>query len=512
MFALEHRILGIASLLCLAAWGLMYIIGAGATAVWIIRLICLLLLISIALLEMRKPWWGFYVFLIIWPFMLMIREFLVMMGGTLWMFLPEFWTGPMAAALSTGFWMRTKNVSITGSCNSKHSATWLNFARVSLWAFSLSYFISGILASIRLLHPPSDWFSEITEWTSFLSENPFSTLMPLSATLNTLPPLLLGLLLLNWLFQAKYRRESNEALQITVNRMLTIAAMTGICVGAYILYQIATQTAWPFNLTPPSGPFTNRTIATPLLVVFGLLCLSAPADSLGGRIIFVISGIILIGTSLFTGSRNGALMLLILLWLSSLIHMNKKRAILMISIIVLILLVIFVLPLPHIDSFSQTTVTRSIDTLRSLREKGLAEAMEIRYQIYGTALSIWKDYPLTGAGPKTFVMLVHFKARYGDISKIAGDVINHAHNAPLHFLAEAGPIACISWIMLWIAWPFIALIRWKRGNLLALTIFMVGVANQLDLMWLTPGLLTFCILILFWASVKGLYSDERNNI
>lgn len=514
LHVVERRVLGLSSLTILMFWSFVTYADSGTFEEHGVRLFIICFVCGIVIIEFLKPWWGLYLFLLIWPFMSVFREILIMWGGFVWSAFPEISSGiitvtsPMAAALSIGCWLRIERDLSGQIIDYKRipKNIWIEILRIAFWVIIISYIISCLLAAFKLRTPPSDWVTVPSSWNSLLLTDPYSTFAPIWNSINTLPSLILGLLLIRYLKIQSYLSNKAQVFSLPsfpIKQMTAICAVAGIIMGGHVLFQIVTNIQWPFNGAPPSGPFENRDLVSPALIIFGMICIQVATERRIIRAGFIIAGFSLIGISLLTSCRNALFMVLLIPLLMLLIHANRRKIALVFSLLMIMLLMIYIMPLKQLGKFPSPTIQRTVDTLKVIRTSGLVAGLDARSPIYSTAIKIWQDYPLTGAGPSSFVMLTHSQARYGAISRNIGQNLCHAHNIPLQLLSEVGPLASLAWIVLWIIWPLLALMFWQQDNLKALTVLMIGAGSQFEFFWRVPGMSVFSVLLIIWAVAES---------
>lgn len=459
-----------------------------------ISLIFTAILIGTVMLEYLKPWYGFYLFLLFWPSMWIIGELLAKQGNPYWNVLPWDWPAPLTTAISLGCWLRFRAPNICQSnseplmLKANKPPKWFHFFHIALWGLLLSYAFSCATALWRMQHLPADWI---------VTSGALST--PINITLRYIPAILLGLLLLNHLAENSNR----NACQIPHKKMIVFAVIGGIIAAIVFLYQRETGFTWAFNSGDPlAGPFSNKNTTAPFFVLTGILLLVV-AQRLKWKYVpvFALSFMFLL-LAILTQSRNSMFMILCLIFGVLLIRAGWGRLLLVgISLIIFIILLLW-LPIPNSETSSIPLLLRLDTTVEELRTTGLISALGARWPLFKAALLIFKDYPLFGSGTGTFPMLTVEGARFGKFME--GVYMPSAHSMPLNLLAENGLLGMLSWSTAWIIIPLIGITRWHSGNVFALTIFVIGLGNIFDTVWMVPGMTTLCVLLIVWASYEEL--------
>lgn len=519
----EFRALGVASLLILLAWVFVYYQDRvdGNPGEELVKLFLISLIVGVVLLEYFKPWWGLYIYLALWPFMYSIRQVLVALGGPVWGVYPEagseFLTinAPLTSAILIGSWLRLeRDGCIIQIPKQLETNVWVAVLRAALLVIVVSYIVSCFLVTIRIRVPAPGWVVVAGDWSNLRVMNSYSVFAPVWSTLNTLPSLLLGLFLLNYLklSRTETARIAPSCLfkPFPTKRILLIFCTVGLAVGILVLLQLVCEMQWPFvNDVQPSGPFENRNLASPLLVICGLLFFQVVLKKRFLRVLMILIGVFLIGVALFTGSRGGFVMLALAPLLLLLIHPSKKKFGIAVFFVLLAIVSLKLFPFKMLQEVPVPSIQRVAQTLSDGLTPGLGWD-EPRVAIYKTALNIWIDYPLVGAGPMSFVMLSHLDGGFGQVSNMLGESLAHAHNIPLQLLSEVGVLASVAWVTGWIVWPLCGMIIWRRGNFAALTVLLLGIGSQFDYLWRAPGMLTFSVILLIWA--LSVQFDERKRL
>jgi O-antigen ligase len=503
----ERRLLGVTSALLLAGF-LHLVIRSNGPGVVVMA--SALSVVGIVILEFFRPWSGFYLFLLFWPSNWVIRELLTKWASPDWVYLPDLWGSPAAMALTLGVWLRWErshhnwNVSPDGAISNR-IWKWLPAFRISIWGVVLTFVISCIAALWRTYHPPEGWIV-------------INRLTPLFTTLTFLPSLFLGLLLLNFIAMnyleaassPSQERRDNSGFLIPYRIMVSFALAGGAVALLIFLLQMATGFAWSFNSggDPHAGPFLNKNTTAPFFIITSVLFFSVRSEDRWKRWALYAIGCTFVIAAIMTLSRNAVFMTASILGSLLLVRANRRRVFFLIFAVVLITIpLLFDLPLPDLKAVSSSPLlSRTVVTLRKLQNNGLELAVGTRWPLYKTAYLIFKDYPLFGSGPGTFAMLTAEGGRYG--VSVASQHFSSAHSMPLNLLAEMGIAGMASWVMVWLLLPFVAVVRWRMGNILALGVLITGLGNLFDTVWMVPGMTTLCVLIVVWACTE--YQNSCN--
>lgn len=453
-------------------------------------LIVAVVILNWGLLEYLKPWWGFYLFLLLWPSIWVIGELLAIWVNPYWAGMPWFFPAPLTTALSFACWLRFEKGMYVVRMWDKHALHgaghhWFLAFRIALWGLFFAYFFSWMVSVWRLNNPHLGWVIP--------SDAKQQILAPI---LTYLPSLLLGLLLLNRLSE-KY----SDPKAFPHLKMIALTIAGGVIAAIFFTYQIRTGYTWWFNNGDPlGGPFFNRNTTAPFLSLIGLLLLAVPTSSKWKRISFYLLGALFFSLTVLTQSRNGIFMILCLMVALFFIRAAWIRFALAAAVLIFLYLLLFWLPLPNSTAVSLVGLSRSISSIESLRTDGMSQAVGDRWPLFQTAIMIFKDYPWIGSGPGTFGMLTAEGSLFG--STTGGLHLPSPHSIPLHLLAETGLLGAVSWSLAWVLLPFLAVIRWQRGNMLALTVLIMGLGNIFDTVWMLTGMTTLCVLLIVWACAE----------
>ena len=508
--ALEKRLLGWASAFLLLAWSTACLVDINhPPGVRYVRLTALAVVLAIGWLEYAKPWYGFYALLLIWPQELVVKDWLIRHAGELWSSLPSIVGGPLAAVLATAFWLRSR-ATANKSVQPAARDPWLPAFRVSLWVLAASWVVSTAAFYVRYAAPMDGWVIVPVDPRRLLSPVPRSGLCPIFSTLNYVPAFFLGLLLLNRLSsQPEQHGTETSAAVAPVRRLLLCMAASGTIVTAEAFLQLTCGWRWPFDVSPPGGPFQHRNFLAPVLVVAAVITflLSARLRSRYARASCVLLGLLQLAAACQTGSRNGVFMVLMLACLVMCARASWRKALFLLCGSVLLLCLMFWLPLPSAGSFSSEVPRRLLATLDYLRRGAWDDFLDLRLRFFGAALQIWRQYPVTGSGPNTFMMLTHPAAAFKGPFLAYGYPPVHAHNLPLHLLAELGPLAALSWTATWLIIPACALFKARTG--LAVALLLIGLGNVFDVSWYLNGMTTLSVVLIVLFCAERRYEHRH---
>lgn len=268
--AFERRVLGLLALLLLVVWAVACVTDISHPhGVRHIRIASALIVALVGLTEYRRPWWGFSLFLLLWPQSLAIRELLIQRVCPAFASLPEFWGGPLACALTLAVLARhaAERPLIP---RLETQPPWTGRFRTALWILFLAYTGTAVANFFLLSAPPPEWGIPSGSWRYFL-ESGVSRIRPLYAVTALMPPVLLGLALLN------VAADKPGALRPPVQRLLALLCLTGIVAALQLFIQIKTG-SFGYRFTGgwrPAGPFEHRNTAGPLFALFFTLALIA---------------------------------------------------------------------------------------------------------------------------------------------------------------------------------------------------------------------------------------------
>jgi hypothetical protein len=495
--SLERRVLGLLSLLLLSLWALACITDYNhPPGVRYVRVLAILLVTLVGMLEFRRPWWGFYVLLLFWPQSLAIREFCVQFISPLFDGLPDFWGGPLACALTLGVLARESAERPLLPPLEKTPPP-LRLFRGALWFFAGAYTLTAIIGYFRLNAPPPDWPIPHASWRVFLNPG-VSQLTPLTSLLSLLPPLLLGLALLNLL------ADKPGVLQPPVQKLIALSCASGLLAALQLFIQIK-MGSFGYRFTGgwiPAGPFEHRNTAGPVFALFfALACIAADRARRCGKVnnaaLFLGSGMVLLLAAYMSTSRNALFILLAIPWLALLARPTVLRAAAAVLIPAAGLALVFWMPLPHSDPNPRNAVDRILLTIENARAGEVNGLSGGRTPLFQTALNIGRDFPLAGSGVGSFPILARPDSPYRAPGLV--DAYGAAHSMPLNLFAESGIIVALGWLLLWILLPLAALLRAPRAGGVCVVLLAFGLGNLVDTMWLVPGITTFSILLIYLA-------------
>ena len=508
---LEQRAAGILSALILLFWLAICITDVNhPPGVRYVRLAAAALVLLAGGLELWRRWWGIGLFLLIWPHCWMLRPVLSDHLSPLFAALPEFWGGPMAAALAVGVWLHGERSLLMkprqedlpargasplalpspqrgeGGVRGSGSGRWLAAFRAAFRVLLAAWFLSVVCALVRLHPPPPGFTVQQTDFRHLLWLGPFSSMAPLLSLTQAPPALLLGLLLLNAL-------NDTAPQAIRTWSLLPGLLYLGCFSVALGLAKAALQLRWSWVY----DPFPNRNITAVVMAVCGLLLLTLTPRLVGSlkKILLVAVSAAMLLLACAIGSRNGAFVVLASMWLALFLKARPWALVLACVLPLLALILLWWLPPPQPGENSDTTVQRSMKTIADAREGRWEDAVPQRLAIYQTALQLAARYPLLGSGPQTFVMFANDKDRFRFATQqSSAESVLHAHSVPLQLCAEIGLPGALAWLAIWFVLPWMGMLRWERGNGLALAVLALGVGNLFDAVWLIPGVATFGVL------------------
>ena len=493
--SLERRMLGLVSLLLLGLWSLACITDYNhPPGTRCVRNLAILVVALVGRLECRRPWWGFFFLLLYWPQSLAIREFGVQFLSPLFEGLPDFWGGPLACALTLGVLAREHVESPLRPSAGRPSPS-LRLFRAALWFFAAAYTLTAVIGYFRLNSPPADWPVPHASWRIFLNPG-VSQLTPLTSLLALLPPLLLGLALLNLL------SDKPGALRPPVQTLIALCCATGLIAALQLFIQIKTG-SFGYRFTGgwiPAGPFEHRNTAGPVFaLLFALAVIAAVRAYRGGKAntaaLFLACGVVLLLAAYMSTSRNALFILLTLPWLALLTRPTPARFCLALLLPAAALALLFWLPLPHSTGTSQSALNRILLTIENARAGEMNGVSGGRTPLFQTALNIGRDFPLTGAGVGSFPVLARPDSPYRAPGSV--DAYGAAHSMPLNLFAESGAVTALGWMLVWVLLPLAALLRAPRAGGLCVVLLAFGFGNLVDTMWLVPGLNTFSVVLIY---------------
>ncbi|HYG74494.1 MAG TPA: O-antigen ligase family protein [Planctomycetota bacterium] len=457
------------------------------------RMAAALLALGLGALEFLRPGAGLTAFVFSWPFMHLLRHGLMSSLNTqAWGGFPTT-LGPAAAALGIAFWLRTNGRRDFQSPPAPAGMAFSDYVRVLLAAFVLIWCLSAVVSAAWLLGPfqHPGWHVDALDARRLSALSAFSPAAPLGSVLRVIPELLLGILLLNFYLGNSMRQWRDDP-----GALLSAARYSALPAAGFLIAEMLLKFSFPFDENPPSGLFTNRNTAAPVLIVLGLLYFfsARPEEK---RSWHSFAGVGLIALACVILSRNGVFMVLGLFWLLLFARPTRTRLALGIALPLLAIAAVYFVPLPRSETLKSESLQRLVLGIEYVRAGDWANATNYRTDLYVAAVKTFTLYPVLGSGPSTFPMLVHPGAMFGiDITKNLAYMA--AHSMPLNQLAETGLFGCLTWLALWIVLPFAAILRWGRNGIPALAACVFGIGNILDTSWLTPGITTLAVLLLLW--------------
>jgi len=499
---LEQRAAGILSALILLFWLTICITDVNhPPGARYVRLAAAALVLLAGGLELWRRWWGIGLFLLIWPHCWMLQPWLSDHLSHLFAALPEFWGGPLAAALALGFWLhgershwmkpRQEDVPARSASPGCGSRRWLAAFRAAFSVLLAAWFLSVVCALVRLHSPPPGFTVQQTDFRHLLLLGSFCDMAPLLSLLQAPPALLLGLLLLNAL-------NDTAPQAIRAWSLLPGLLYLGCFSVALGLAKAALQLRWPWVC----DPFPNRNITAVVMAVCGLLLLTLTPRLVGAlkKILLVALSAAMLLSACAVGSRNGAFVVFASLWLALFLKARPRALVLACVLPLLALILLCWLPAPQSKENGDSALQRSMRTIANAREGRWEDASSQRLAIYRTALQLAARYPLLGSGPQTFVMFANDRDGFRfSAQQASAESVQHAHSVPLQLCAETGLPSALAWLAIWFVLPWMGMLRWERGNGLALVVVAFGVGSLFDAVWLIPGVATFSVLIVVAA-------------
>jgi O-antigen ligase len=186
--------------------------------------------------------------------------------------------------------------------------------------------------------------------------------------------------------------------------------------------------------------------------------------------------VLLLGSDFLTLSKAGWVSIIIIVMVILLLLFKRKSKILVLSIISSCFLVIY---------FNLDIISRTI----SSRLSSSSVSNQDRLDLIMNGISIWSEFPIFGAGPKTFFYRL---SEYGN--DLYPATAHDAHNAFINILAEIGIIAFLLFLLLW-------------GYSLLVSVNLYR--YKYSLKGLNLLFFTTIVIILLWSNVTGLiYSDK----
>lgn len=446
---------------------------------WRIKVLFATVACTFAYLEFRKPWFGVGLFLVSWSQLGLMQKLIDHLGP------PHFdavnsWNLLISGSLGVAIWLRRGlSVGLKSNAAQKDSKSSI----LSLSQLVLGLILgSALLATVILLFSSSDGDGVL-------------------ASVRWCSPIVFGLLLFH---------DVEVGLDVPVKPLVVLFFLGLLWVGLETEMQLRTGLRLIDQGSAPGGPFETRNFLSPILVLGALACW--PVGE--GRALWVKAGMGLLafalaGESLMIIARNGAvagLGVVAVVGVAWLRDRVGKFKVLMIGFTVV--LIVFGLTYLDFTQLENKSLFRLASAIYDLRQGAFRQAMGDRLEIWETAIRIWVTHPL-GVGPGAFHSFIYPHSPYNMAAEKLGHYPSHTHNMPLQWLVEAGPVACIGWIVLWIMIPFRG--TWKGGPSggLAATVLMIGFSNILDEPWNAPGYPVMAVIMLVlmcadWVDKKPL--------
>jgi O-antigen ligase len=498
---IERRLIGGFGSLLLFTWLLICITDVNhPPGVRWIRMLIGVLVLSIGALEYFRPRRGFYLLLLLWPNMLVVRELLATHVSPLLAAIPNFWGGPASAALLCAVWLRSESDSPATRSVSARRVLPFYYA---LCLLIIAWIVAAVFGVWRSTHPPADWRVDATDVRHLLDPGLFVGLYPALLSLEILPALLLGALLLHLLSRGELTGET----AVPVRTVVLTAAIGATIAAMLFTLQMITGGQWAFNQGTMAGPFISRNTVAPVLILSGVLWFYLwKSESLARRWTFLMAGIALLFLACASASRNGLFLIASFGFLLLFFKASMRRMAIAAASLLILVAALFHAPLPAAYNQRDEMARRTIETIQDVRAGNWDKAFGYRLQLYYAAAAIAADYPVTGSGPGTFPMQVRPGTRY---SKMVHEAeIFSAHSLPVNLLAEIGLIGMAAWVVFWIVLPWIGLARWPAGNFLMLATLLAGFANLLDTVWYAPGMTLICVLLPVLACAEMLKTTD----
>ncbi len=514
----ERVCLAVLAGLLLLAWIVFTIIHSGPFNHKIARMLALVSMAALMLIEIRRPWTGFYIWIAGWPFMLAARDVFALTIRPWGNMIPVFWDGASAAALTLAIFLRLEGKRLNGVLKrgpATHDSPQpiahprlFAICRSMLWLFAIFWLTSACIAVLTVKDPPGGWVVRPQTWHEFHVVSPLGALRPYQATISLLPCILLVLLCLNLIVDAKASK-AGRFLSARIVMWLVVAG--GLAVSAHVIIQHILHIQWAFDQAPPAGPFSHRNAAGAYILATFLTAMAvAPGMRGTRRWLLVPAATVFLSALYITNCRAALLTLFTIPFFALVMNPRPWRLLIATSIPLLGFYLLYYAPLPDFIGMQNPTMRRIVATAHYVRWGDWAKLTSDRHTLYLSAMQMASDDPLLGAGPGTFGMLNAIGAKYG--SNHATDAIYAAHSTPLHLASETGiPIALI-WVTLNLVVPTIALFRLQKHSLHALPLLGFGIINLLDTSWISSGFgnLAAALLLVFLAALSRECSSARN--
>ncbi len=499
--------------------------------IFLARIVSLMFLFGIGWAEFKIPRAGVLLFILIWPEMLVFRELAHTHLRPWFIMFPENWGGPLAASLGVAIWFRQKQWSAYGLNSQLNEGDEnrpnppKNFRETTAWRWTfrilfVALFLSAAQGLLHSKNPLPGWVVEPTSWKDMIQLPAYGSLRPVFLFWNLAPCILLGLIFLNPVLQ-KYLSPLHTNAQLKINLDLIPWSLFAISlfVAGQVIFQVGSATQgsfslshrwefgeqyknfkWAFDQGPPAGPFSNRNTTGPFLVTHGALGFALAFKMDGkARWLVLASSLIVLWAAFLTQSRNTWFMLAALPWLALFIRAGWKRLLTAFLSFALMVTTLLYAPLPKAESGSPTAFSRVTKSLHEFRSGKSQAASTGRQALWSVSWQIIRAHPL-GSGLGTFPYQAHPNSAIGKQYSLGAH--HSPHSMPIHLLVEAGPLALIAWLGLWIFLPWKALIFWKKNNIFALPVLLVGMGNLLDTSWLVSGFTTVSVLLIVIALLQ----------
>ena len=446
----------------------------------LIRLGSLIVLTGLFLLEVYRPWSGLIAFILCFPQMCVVRELLAICLSPIFGNLPSFWAAPAAAALLLAILWRGRHQeesAMDGAEPGRVCASATNWARRLLWVFVATWVISLACCAPRLYSPPSGWIVLPAHFRLLIIQGPHSAIYPLLLTIQILPCIGIGIVLL---------RMAAQNVQIPIERIVNACLISGALIAVEVLVQTLFDLPWRYNYQgdPRGGPFENPNTTVVFLTVTTIMSVTLYfRNTVKWRVVACGAFALALAATLATASRNGIFIILVLSIVAPLWNGSYLKPILAAAVLCVAAAVMLVLPLPRESEVSFLPARRLVGTLEAIRHRDWETLTTSRLELYGIALDMSDEFRYTGAGPGSFAMLGFYGAKYNHLTT---DALT-AHSMPMNLLAEIGPFGALAWLAVFIFLPLFVYWKGRGSRFLVLAALAVGLANLFDTVLLNPG-------------------------
>jgi O-antigen ligase len=477
-----------------------------------IRMISALAVAGLGVCEWRKPCSGLALYLLLWPHFLVFKE-LLSKAHPYYSQMPFLAGAPAAAALGAGIWLRAEwNSSNAAGRDASRADGMVKFLagfRVALWLLALSLAASVGPALRDISARPEYWNTHATDLRHLLNPGPFSNLLPLLSACELLPPLLLGLLLLNMLAGGHRHVFNAAAARLALQKAMIFG---GLLLAVEVASQLAFDWSWAFNVSPAAGSFPNHnTTAAILVVMAGVIW--AHGSTAQPRLIWLcrVLPVLIVLLAVLEKSRNSILGGICLVVFVLLNRPSVLRTALAALVLVAVYFAAKYAPLPPASrDIHLRAAARASESLQAWRKGDWNTASGQRLGMYLAAWEIHKAHPVWGSGPSTYRMLSAKGAPHGKHIEEhePGGIVSHAHSVPMQWLAETGFQGVIAWGFAWLLLPFAALLCRKKSGIWALPLLLAGATSLFDAASASTSVFIFFILLIVVACQEFTAPDE----